>query len=129
MMAGAREIGVSPSIIGSFPRKEAELVEAMGRAATTFSRLADTAGEELPSTMAAIRLSSLEISDLTLELSELSQEASDGITKSAQAVKAAEVGICQIGSLARQCIICMPSFWFGFLSFALESEYFLVDLE
>ncbi|GAB2291572.1 hypothetical protein Dimus_025826 [Dionaea muscipula] len=27
MMAGAREIGVSPSIVGSFPRKEAELVE------------------------------------------------------------------------------------------------------
>lgn len=27
MMAGAREVGVSPSIVGSFPRKEAELVE------------------------------------------------------------------------------------------------------
>ncbi|GAB2269118.1 hypothetical protein Dimus_004047 [Dionaea muscipula] len=119
MMAGAREIGLSPSIVGSFLRKEAELVEAMGRAATTFSRLADIAGEELPSTMATMRLSSLEISDLTLELSELSQEASDGITKSAQAVKAAEVEICQIGSLVRQCIICMPSFCFGFLSFAL----------
>ncbi|GAB2277217.1 hypothetical protein Dimus_011924 [Dionaea muscipula] len=77
-------------------------LHAMGRAATAFSRLADTAGEELPSTMAAIRLSSLEISDLTLELSELSQEVSDGITKSAQAVKAAEAGIRQIGSLARE---------------------------
>ncbi|GAB2218204.1 hypothetical protein Droror1_Dr00001423 [Drosera rotundifolia] len=27
MMAGAREVGVSPSIVGAFPRKEAELVE------------------------------------------------------------------------------------------------------
>ncbi|GAB2292421.1 hypothetical protein Dimus_026662 [Dionaea muscipula] len=62
-------------------------LQAMGRAATAFSRLADTTGEELPSTMAAIRLFSLEISGLTLELSELSQEASDGIIKSAQAVK------------------------------------------
>lgn len=27
MIAGAREVGVSPSIIGSIPRKEAALVE------------------------------------------------------------------------------------------------------
>lgn len=27
MIAGAREVGVSPSIVGSFPRKEAALVE------------------------------------------------------------------------------------------------------
>ena len=43
----------------------------MGRAATSLSKLADTAREELPSTMAAIRLSGMEISDLTLELSDL----------------------------------------------------------
>ncbi|RVW31371.1 hypothetical protein CK203_117511 [Vitis vinifera] len=45
--------------------------EAMGRAATSLAKLADTAREELPSTMAAIRLSGMEISDLTLELSDL----------------------------------------------------------
>ncbi|KAL6011305.1 hypothetical protein ACLOJK_001750 [Asimina triloba] len=45
---------------------------AMGRAATSLAKLADTAREELPSTMAAIRLSGMEISDLTLELSDLS---------------------------------------------------------
>ncbi|KAF6140117.1 hypothetical protein GIB67_028923 [Kingdonia uniflora] len=44
---------------------------AMGRAATSLSKLADTVREELPSTMAAIRLSGMEISDLTLELSDL----------------------------------------------------------
>lgn len=27
MIAGAREVGLSPSILGSFPRKEAALVE------------------------------------------------------------------------------------------------------
>ncbi|KAL9379281.1 hypothetical protein Peur_027763 [Populus x canadensis] len=75
---------------------------AMGKAATSFSKLADTACEELPSTMAAIRLSGMEISDLTLELSDLSQEITDGVNKSAQAVQAAEAGIRQIGALAHQ---------------------------
>ncbi|GFP95750.1 hypothetical protein PHJA_001719200 [Phtheirospermum japonicum] len=75
---------------------------AMRRAAISFSKLADTAREELPSTMAAIRLSGMEISDLTLELSDLSQEITDGVNKSAQAVQAAEAGIRQIGSLAQQ---------------------------
>ncbi|KAF9661144.1 hypothetical protein SADUNF_Sadunf19G0037200 [Salix dunnii] len=80
---------------------------AMGRAATSLSKLADTAREELPSTMAAIRLSGMEISDLTLELSDLSQEITDGVNKSAQAVQAAEAGIRQIGSLAHQHTVSM----------------------
>ncbi|KAL5835161.1 hypothetical protein ACOSQ4_014658 [Xanthoceras sorbifolium] len=80
---------------------------AMGRAATSLSKLADTAREELPSTMAAIRLSGMEISDLTLELSDLSQEIADGVNKSTQAVQAAEAGIRQIGTRARQQTISM----------------------
>lgn len=31
MVAGARDIGMSPSIVGSFSRKEAELVEVFSR--------------------------------------------------------------------------------------------------
>lgn len=77
-------------------------LNAMRRAAISLSKLADTAREELPGTMAAIRLSGMEISDLTLELSDLSQEIADGVTKSAQAVQAAEAGIRQIGALAHQ---------------------------
>ncbi|XP_021898291.1 uncharacterized protein LOC110814985 [Carica papaya] len=80
---------------------------AMGRAATSLSKLADTAREELPSTMAAIRLSGMEISDLTLELSDLSQEIADGVNKSAQAMQAAETGIRQMSALARQQTISM----------------------
>lgn len=80
---------------------------AMGRAAMSLSKLADTAREELPSTMAAVRLSGMEISDLTLELNDLSQEIADGVTKSAQAVQAAEAGIRQIGSLARNQTVSM----------------------
>ncbi|CAJ2642315.1 unnamed protein product [Trifolium pratense] len=80
---------------------------AMRNAAISFSKLADTAREELPSTMTAVRLSGMEISDLTLELSDLSQEITDGISKSAQALQAAETGIRQIGSVAQQHTISM----------------------
>ncbi|CAH2038562.1 unnamed protein product [Thlaspi arvense] len=80
---------------------------AIGRAASSFAKLADTARQELPSTLAAIRLSGMEISDLTLELSDLSQEITDGVNKSAQAVQAAEAGIRQIGTLAHQQTLSM----------------------
>ncbi|EOA36176.1 hypothetical protein CARUB_v10010041mg [Capsella rubella] len=80
---------------------------AMGRAATSFAKLADTARKELPSTLAAVRLSGMEISDLTLELSDLSQDIADGVNKSAKAVQAAEAGIKQIGTLAQQQTLSM----------------------
>lgn len=75
---------------------------AMRRAAISLSKLADTAREELPSTMAAIRLSGMEVSDLILELSDMSEEIADGVKKSTQAVKAAEAGVRKIGSIAHQ---------------------------
>lgn len=77
-------------------------LSAMRRVATSLAKLSDTAHQEIPSTMAAIRLTSLEISDLTNELRDLSQEINDGVSKSAQAVQAANAGIQQIGSLARE---------------------------
>ncbi|CAH8386614.1 unnamed protein product [Eruca vesicaria subsp. sativa] len=80
---------------------------AMGRAASSFAKLADTARRELPSTLAAIRLSGMEISDLTLELSELSHEVTEGVNNSAKAVQAAEAGIRQIGALAHQQTLSM----------------------
>ncbi|CAL0304342.1 unnamed protein product [Lupinus luteus] len=80
---------------------------AMRKAAISLSKLADTARQELPSTMAAIRLSGMEISDLTLELSDLSHEIADGVNKSTQALQAAEAGIRKIGSMAQQQTISM----------------------
>ncbi|KAK4775830.1 hypothetical protein SAY87_023791 [Trapa incisa] len=77
-------------------------LSALGKAAISLSKLADTAREELPSTMAAVRLSGIEFSDLTMELSDLSKEIVDGVNKSAQAVQAADAGIRQIGALALQ---------------------------
>lgn len=44
---------------------------------------------------------------LLLLQSELSQEIADGVSKSSQAVQAAEAGIRQIGSLARKQTMCM----------------------
>lgn len=75
---------------------------AMRRAADSFTMLADAALEELPSTMAAVRLSGMEISDLTLELSDLSQEIADGVNKSGKIVQAVEDGIGQMRNIARQ---------------------------
>lgn len=65
-IACTTSIGFANLVIAAVPA-----LHAMGRAAISLSKLADTAREELPSTMAAVRLSGMEISDLTLELSDL----------------------------------------------------------
>ncbi|KAJ7525422.1 hypothetical protein O6H91_17G050300 [Diphasiastrum complanatum] len=67
-------------------------------AAESFGKLADATREELPSTMAAVRLSGMEISDLTMELSDLGQEITAGIRSSTRAVRAAEDGLRRMGS-------------------------------
>ncbi|XP_048555463.1 uncharacterized protein LOC125536312 isoform X2 [Triticum urartu] len=78
-------------------------VTAMRRAANSFALLADAALDELPSTMTAVRLSGMEISDFTLELSDLSQVIADGVNKSTNIVQAVEDGIGQMrNNIARQ---------------------------
>ncbi|XP_074320965.1 uncharacterized protein LOC141657584 [Silene latifolia] len=91
----------------SFVAAAVPTLYAMGRAANSFAKLADAAREELPGTLAAVRLSGMEVSDLTLELTDLSQEISAGVNKSGQAVEAAKVGIQQIGARAREQTILM----------------------
>ncbi|OAE30449.1 hypothetical protein AXG93_2121s1230 [Marchantia polymorpha subsp. ruderalis] len=71
---------------------------AFKKAADSLKKLADTAREELPGTMAAVRLSGMEISDLTMELSDLGQEISEGVRSSTRAVRAAEDGLRRMGS-------------------------------
>ena len=46
-------------------------IQAFKRAAESLEKLLDVTREELPDTMAAVRLSGMEISDLTMELSDL----------------------------------------------------------
>lgn len=47
------------------------VLKAFKRAAESLEKLLDVTREELPDTMAAVRLSGMEISDLTMELSDL----------------------------------------------------------
>ncbi|GAB4848328.1 hypothetical protein Ancab_002995 [Ancistrocladus abbreviatus] len=63
---------------------------AFKRAAESLEKLLDVTREELPDTMAAIRLSGMEISDLTMELSDLGQEITQGVRSSTRAVRIAE---------------------------------------
>ncbi|XP_012571996.1 uncharacterized protein [Cicer arietinum] len=63
---------------------------AFKRAAESLEKLMDTTREELPDTMAAIRLSGMEISDLTTELSDIGQEITQGVKGSTRAVHLAE---------------------------------------
>ncbi|CAL1380135.1 unnamed protein product [Linum trigynum] len=63
---------------------------AFKRAAESLEKLMDVTREELPNTMAAIRLSGMEISDLTMELSDLGQEITHGVKNSTKAVRVAE---------------------------------------
>ncbi|CAL0319646.1 unnamed protein product [Lupinus luteus] len=63
---------------------------AFKKAAESLEKLMDTAREELPDTMAAIRLSGMEISDLTTELSDIGQEIAQGVKSSTRSVRFAE---------------------------------------
>lgn len=63
---------------------------AFKRAAESLEKLLDVTREELPDTMAAVRLSGMEISDLTMELSDLGQEITQGVKRSTRAVHVAE---------------------------------------
>ncbi|KAL5982045.1 hypothetical protein ACLOJK_016113 [Asimina triloba] len=63
---------------------------AFKKAAESLEKLMDVTREELPDTMAAVRLSGMEISDLTMELSDLGQEITQGVRNSTRAVRLAE---------------------------------------
>ncbi|KAH9616214.1 hypothetical protein KSS87_019299 [Heliosperma pusillum] len=63
---------------------------AFKRAAESLEKLLDVTREELPDTMAAVRLSGMEISDLTTELSDLGHGLTQGVKRSTNAVRLAE---------------------------------------
>ncbi|KAF3440455.1 hypothetical protein FNV43_RR18739 [Rhamnella rubrinervis] len=63
---------------------------AFKRASESMEKLLDVVREELPDTMAAVRLSGMEISDLTMELSDLGQEITQGVKSSTRAVRVVE---------------------------------------
>ncbi|CAF1788317.1 unnamed protein product, partial [Brassica napus] len=63
---------------------------AFKKAAESLEKLLDLTREELPDTMAALRLSGMEISDLTMELSDLGQGITQGVKSSTRAIRVAE---------------------------------------
>ncbi|XP_075083844.1 uncharacterized protein LOC107791093 isoform X2 [Nicotiana tabacum] len=74
---------------------------AFRRAAESLEKLMDVTREELPDTMAAVRLSGMEISDLTMELSDLGQGLTQGVRSSTRAVRLAEERLRQFSSMAQ----------------------------
>ncbi|XP_030534984.1 uncharacterized protein LOC115744041 isoform X2 [Rhodamnia argentea] len=73
---------------------------ALKRAAESLEKLMDVTREELPDTMAAVRLSGMEISDLTMEVSDLGQDITQGVRSSTRAVRVAEERLRQLTSMA-----------------------------
>ncbi|CAK9176743.1 unnamed protein product [Ilex paraguariensis] len=73
---------------------------AFRRAAESLEKLLDVTREELPDTMAAVRLSGMEISDLTMELSDLGQEITQGVRSSTRAVRLAEERFCRLMNMS-----------------------------
>lgn len=72
---------------------------AFKTAAESLEKLMDVTREELPDTMAAVRLSGMEISDLTMELSDLGQEITQGVRSSTRAVRVAEERLRQLTNI------------------------------
>ncbi|GAB2212323.1 hypothetical protein Drorol1_Dr00020282 [Drosera rotundifolia] len=64
---------------------------AIKRAVESLEKLLDVTREELPDTMATIRLSGMKINDPTMELSDLGQEITQGVRSSTRAVENAGV--------------------------------------
>ncbi|XAR62302.1 hypothetical protein NMG60_11017016 [Bertholletia excelsa] len=65
-------------------------IRAFRRTAESLEELWDAKRAELPDNMAAVRLSGMEINDLTSELCDLSQEITQGVRTSTRAVRLAE---------------------------------------
>ncbi|KAM3281862.1 putative protein isoform X1 [Capsicum chacoense] len=72
---------------------------AFRRAAESLEKLMYVTREELPDTMAAVRLSGMEISDLTMELSDIGQGLTQGVRSSTRAVHLAEERLRQFSSM------------------------------
>lgn len=78
---------------------------AFKRAAESLEKLLDVTREELPDTMAAVRLSGMEISDLTMELSDLGQEITQSVRNSTRAVRFAEDRLRRLTNMAPKALV------------------------
>lgn len=81
-------------------------LQALGRAARSLEKLADTLSREFPPTLEAIRLTGMEISDLT-------DDVAEGVQSANQVVKQVDRGIGGAKQQAEQLRIGTGSVWTG----------------
>ncbi|KAJ1696185.1 hypothetical protein LUZ63_004697 [Rhynchospora breviuscula] len=75
---------------------------AFRKALESVEKLLEVTAEELPDTMASVRLSGMEISDLTRELSDLGEEITEGVRRSTRPLRVAEERFHQLTTMNPQ---------------------------
>ncbi|KAF3329234.1 hypothetical protein FCM35_KLT06312 [Carex littledalei] len=78
---------------------------AFRKALESVEKLLEVTAEELPDTMASVRLSGMEISDLTRELSDLGEEITEGVRSSTRPLRVAEDRFRQLTSMTPQVMV------------------------
>ncbi|KAJ4813999.1 transmembrane protein [Rhynchospora pubera] len=78
---------------------------AFRKALESVEKLLDVTAEELPDTMASVRLSGMEISDLTRELTDLGEEMTEGVRRSTRPLRVAEERFHQLTTMNPQAMV------------------------
>lgn len=83
----------------------------LGRAARSAEKLFDTLNQELPPTLEAIRLTGLEITDLTAEVGDRVQSATEVIKQVDQSILVAKAQAQKVQSSTRGLVIGLKTAW------------------
>ncbi|KAJ3700534.1 hypothetical protein LUZ61_004239 [Rhynchospora tenuis] len=75
---------------------------AFRKALESVEKLLEVTAEELPDTMASVRLSGMEISDLTRELTDLGEDITEGVRRSTRPLRVAEERFHQLTTMSPQ---------------------------
>jgi hypothetical protein len=78
---------------------------AFRKALESVEKLLEMTAEELPDTMASVRLSGMEISDLTRELSDLGEEITEGVRSSTRPLRVAEDRFRQLTTMTPKVMV------------------------
>ncbi|HEY9689116.1 MAG TPA: hypothetical protein V6D46_03920 [Coleofasciculaceae cyanobacterium] len=90
-------------------------LQELGRAARSAEKLFDTLARELPPTLEAIRLTGLEISDLTDDMSSGVQSAGQVVQKVDSSLDSARRQVRRVGTTARRAAAGVQAAWQGLL--------------
>ncbi len=86
-------------------------LQELARAARSVEKLADTLSRELPPTLEAIRLTGMEISDLTDDMSEGVQSAGQVIKQVDQTLDVAKKQVKQVNTTTRSLFVGVKAAW------------------